>query len=61
MDPSSDSEFRTPLEFRGEPRSVPFSITRSCDRIGVPGWAPILEGLPVGARSRSSENLHFLP
>ena len=29
----------------------------SLDRIGVPGWAPILEGLPVGARGRSSRNL----
>ena len=32
-------------------------VTRSRDRIGVPGWAPILEGLPVGARGRSSRNL----
>ena len=33
----------------------------SRDRIGIPGWAPIFEGLPVGARGRSSRNLHFLP
>ena len=33
----------------------------SSDRIGVPGWVLIIEGLPVGARGCSSRNLHFLP
>ena len=60
MDPRVNSEFRTPPELRGNPRSYR-KAARSHDRIGVPGWAPILEGLPIGARGRSSRNLHFLP
>ena len=32
-------------------------VTHSRDRIGIPGWAPILEGLPIGVRGRSSRNL----
>ena len=60
MDLSSDSEFRTLPELQGEPLSVPFSVTRSRDRIGVPGWAPILEGLPLRSDKPFQQKSSFL-
>ena len=58
--PCAYSEFQTHRNYRKTPRPN-CKAARSHDRIGVPGWAPIFEGLPIGARGRSSRNLRFLP
>ena len=61
MDPALVLGIPDSAGITGRPLSVPFKVTRSRDRIGVPGWAPILEGLPIGGRACSSKNLYSLP